>query len=188
MSDQYRESPSYDEIALDGAQLYSDYFSGSGEYVISWSPSLPNWDLPLDTALVVGELNLSGDRTETLKTMCRHLFRNAGVRELSYVEHFNGRSPIWVMLVDNPCIVDLEVGVDVCRHAAWQWPIKTIIRRSAFPKRWLDPIFKLLIPSYPDCDLNCPLDQLILAEVVATDAVTQSASECSSIPGGRNDD
>ncbi len=117
--------------------------------------------MPFNSALIFDDLELPDGHTENFKTHVRCLFKKAGIRELSYVEHFNSGSPMWVMLVDNPSGIDLKPGVYVCRAATWQRAIKKTFRETRYPKRWLDPIFRLLVPHYPNCDFSIPLGQLI---------------------------
>lgn len=178
----------YDEIALKGAELISDFFYEAGDNVLLWSPSSPDWNLPNGTALVYHDLYLPEGQVEKFKTLLRHFFEKADIQELSYVEDFNGGTPIWVMLVTTSMPVNLTHGVYVCRAATWSRSIKKTIHESVYPKRRLDPIFKLLIPHYPNCDFSLPLDQLILPSFAESDRELRAASERSNDVGGRCDD
>ena len=188
MVDLFGESLTYDEIAVEGAGLISNFFYEAGNNVLLWSPSSPGWNLPNGTALVYDDLYLPEGQVEKCKTLLRHFFKKADIQELSYVEDFNGGTPIWVMLVTTSMPVNLTHGVYVCRAATWSWSIKKTIHETAYPKRWLDPIFKLLIPHYPICDFSRPLDQLILPSFAESDRELLAASERSNDVGGRCDD
>ena len=190
MSNPYFENLMYDTIATEGTHLISDYFCRSADKVFYWSPNSLHWKLAFNTALVVGEIGLTGNTTEKLKTLCRHFYKKAGVRELSYVEYFGNCSStsMWVMLVDNPCRFDLKVGVSECRAATWKWSIKRTILETGHPRRWFAPIFNLLIPQYPDCEQNLPLDQLILPGFTELDWGPQADDQRSIDIGGHHND
>ncbi len=76
----YHDKLTHDEIALEGADLISDYFAGTGENVINWSPNSPYWDLPFNTALVFDDLDLPDGHTEEFKTHERCFFKTAGTQ------------------------------------------------------------------------------------------------------------
>jgi len=163
----------YDEIALEGASLIDEYFSGSAETVLLWSPRsvLPN------TALVFGDLWLPDGFTGRFQRLLRQFFQRAGVRELSHVEYFDGGGdPIWAMLVEYAPQTDLPVGVHLCNCAALSWSIRKALRIHRYSKRRLDPVLKLLVPGYPDCDLKAPLDQLVLPPTTKRGRGARSAS------------
>lgn len=164
MSGLYHDTLTHNEIALEGADLISNNFAGTGENVINWSPNSLYRDLPLNTVQVFDDLDLSDSHAEDFKMHVRCLFKTAEIRELSYVEHFDGGNPILVALLDNSSRVDLKLGVYVCRAATWQWSIKKTLQETRYPKPWIDPIFNLLVPHYPNCDSRVPPGQLIAAE------------------------
>lgn len=161
MSNLYLSNLTHEEIALEGARLIDEFFPGSAENSLRWSP----WYVPDDTALVYGDLFDPTEQRELFKTMLRHYFCLAGIRELSYVEYFGGGAdPILVMLVEVYPAAHLPAGVDLCRCASLGWSLQQYLRLNRYEKRWLDPTLKLLVPGYPDVDRSRPLSELVLGE------------------------
>lgn len=165
----------HDEIALEGASLLDEYFSGSVEHILLWSPASPHENLPEHTALVYGD-RFDGF-ADKFQKLLRHYFRQTGIQELSYVEYFDGGGdPIWVMLIEYEPPTDLPIGVYLCDLATRSWSIKKILQIHRYPKRQLDPVLKLLVSGYPDCDLKAPLDQLVLPPTPKRGRGARSAS------------
>ena len=189
MSNRFWDRLTNDEMVLEGAMLIDGFFLGSDSNVLPWTPLLPGWPDSENTSLVYGDLFDETGQPGSFRTFERHFLQQAGFAELSYLEYDGGWSdPIWVMLVKHESMVNLPVGTHVCHRASHSWTIKQLMRRSHYRKRQLDAVLKLLVPNYPDCDPNFPLDQLILSAVAESDAGRQSAFERSSNLGGHSDD
>ena len=159
MSNLYLNNLTHEEIALEGARLIDEVFPGSAENSLLWSP----WNVPDHTALVYGDLFDPNEERELFQMMLRHYFCLAGIRELSYVEYFDGGGdPLWVMLVEVDPAANLPIGVNVCRGASLGWSLRHFVKLNRYQKRWLDPTLKLLVPDYPDVDHRRPLSELVL--------------------------
>ena len=159
MSNLYLSDLSHEEIAFKGASLIDEFFAGIGENVLLWSGR----NTPDDTALVYGDLFDPAETKELFTTLLRYYFDFAEIRELSYVEYFDGEAdPIWVMLVEVYPTANLPIGVTLCRCASIGWSLQKYLKVHRYKKRWLDPTLKLLVPGYPDVDRNRPLSGLIL--------------------------
>lgn len=161
MSNLYLSSLTHEEIALEGARLIDEFFPGSAENSLLWSP----WNVPDDTALVYGDLFDPVKQRELFQTMLRHYFHRANIRELSYVEYFDGgANPIWVMLVDAHSAANLPLAVHLCKCASLGWSLRETLKFNRYQKRWVESTLKLLVPGYPDVDRSRPVSELLLNE------------------------
>lgn len=161
MSNLYLCDLTHEEIVLEGARLIDEIFPGSAENSLLWSP----WSVPVDTALVYGDLFDPVKQKELFQTMLRHYFRLASIRELSYVEYFDGGAdPIWVMLIEGHSAANLPLAVHLCKCASLGWSLRETLKFNRYPKKWLDSTLQLLVPGYPDVDRSRPLSELVLSE------------------------